>query len=48
MCNVRNISMLLRKRNIKKRFARRGFYTDICRKFRKIQDNNEVFQHDTR
>lgn len=34
MRNVRNISMLLRKRNIKKRFARRGIYTDICRKFR--------------
>jgi ATP-dependent Clp endopeptidase proteolytic subunit ClpP len=26
--------MVLRKRNIKKRFARRGIYTDICRKFR--------------
>lgn len=34
MRNVRNISMVLRKRNIKKRFARRGIYTDICRKFR--------------
>ena len=45
MRNVCNIIMLLRKRNIKKRFARRGIYADICIK---KQHRHEVFQHNTR
>ena len=34
MYNLRKVSMLFRKRNIITRFARRGIYADICRKFR--------------